>query len=609
MTAKRMNFDLHSNLLNELITAQTGSLDRALLEAVQNSIDAQAKSVRIQLEADRIVVDDDGLGFSSEEEIVGKFGTFGLPHDASEAKVFGTFRMGRGQLMAHGRCLWKSNGFSMQVDHRERPGEYTLDRYEHTVQGCTVFLTPYTPLNQEKLITLRLSLIKSLAWVSVDILLNNQKINRPVNERTWPFRGKWFVGDVAYSGPNGKPLCLYNLGVHVRDFPYERFQLSGDVVSTGPLQLNFARTDVMDICPVGASVQEELRELSRRLVREYYDREAAMGKKDKPARRRRTSVSVPTDYYRLSAGAARARLAQIVTNEKAYGKYDFGQPMLRDEHNKPLSLTSLYRTAAKTKISQLYFIDTAEHDKAALTTAAKLRQYRLAITVRTLDLDGRTDAEALEVIQRVFSTKIKHRLDCLTHDDAVAQVRRYVRRQHIVAGSGLTGVLRRLFQDMLNELCPKRYYQVDLVEMDGAVRIIEEHDGPTLCINHELLTDYAGPSLVGLWPQIVLCLAEHYRSLDYWPEADREEMVRNLVNRTPQTLTKAIQTLLARQEDYLAESQRQHARALDALERYKATGSDLLLWQDKLRQLHNEIGKILSLTQLATTRLAEIETV
>ena len=117
----------HPQLLLDVITRQAGTISKAMLEGVMNSVDAKATRCDITLTNTSLVIDDDGNGFRSRDEIVQFFETFGTPHTEAEGKVYGTFRMGRGQIFAFGSNVWRTGDFRMAVDIKRRGFDYDLE--------------------------------------------------------------------------------------------------------------------------------------------------------------------------------------------------------------------------------------------------------------------------------------------------------------------------------------------------------------------------------------------------------------------------------------------------------------------------------------------------
>ena len=122
---EKREFKLHKDILWSIIQSQSGTLGKAVLELVMNSIDAGATSVDITLSGKNISVSDDGKGFTNRGEIEQFFETFGTPHTKGDA-TYGRFRMGRGQIMAFSKNDWQSGEFAMQVDIKNCGLNYNL---------------------------------------------------------------------------------------------------------------------------------------------------------------------------------------------------------------------------------------------------------------------------------------------------------------------------------------------------------------------------------------------------------------------------------------------------------------------------------------------------
>lgn len=137
-------FRMHPDLLYSVIKNQAGSIAKAILELVMNSIDAGASHVDVRLDRNTVQVADDGKGFTSQQEIDDFFECFGTPHTEGDA-TYGKFRMGRGQIMAFCRNTWMSGRFEMYVDIQARGLDYTLKTGLAEVRGCVVEGDQYQP--------------------------------------------------------------------------------------------------------------------------------------------------------------------------------------------------------------------------------------------------------------------------------------------------------------------------------------------------------------------------------------------------------------------------------------------------------------------------------
>jgi len=74
-------FKMHQALLGNVIKEQAGTVQKAILEAVMNAVDAGSTYTNVTIEPDHVRVVDDGRGFQSKLEVEEWFETFGTPHD------------------------------------------------------------------------------------------------------------------------------------------------------------------------------------------------------------------------------------------------------------------------------------------------------------------------------------------------------------------------------------------------------------------------------------------------------------------------------------------------------------------------------------------------
>lgn len=247
--AETRQFRMHAKLLLDVIRRQAGSLAKAVLEGVMNSVDAKATRCDVTLTKDSLVIADDGAGFPSREAIETFFEEFGHPHDEAEQKVFGTFRMGRGQLFAYGHNTWATGPYRMEVDVANCGLDYDLHDDAEAVSGCRIKVALYDPLLPSDLAEAERLLEHWCAWAPLEVYLNGQLISSdPATYKGW----KWdHVTDDAYIKlDRNKSLSIYNLGVHVTDLGSHRYGTGGIVVSRKQLKVNFARNDVQSDCPV-----------------------------------------------------------------------------------------------------------------------------------------------------------------------------------------------------------------------------------------------------------------------------------------------------------------------------------------------------------------------
>ncbi|MGY3581781.1 hypothetical protein ACVIGB_000148 [Bradyrhizobium sp. USDA 4341] len=256
-------FKMHPALLWDVMTRQAGTLSKAAQEGCQNSVDAGAKSVRMTLTKDRLIIEDDGKGFVDDREIEDFFETFGHPHEEGDA-VFGRFRMGRGQLLATGVCKYISNNYRMRTDLRYQKGSkneglnYQLYKLDESHKGCRIEIELYEKLIPSKIDEIEREIARNMKYLQIPLELNGEIVNKLPKDCKWDFED-----DVAYySLRDVGSLSVYNLGVFVKDYPATSYGTGGTVVSKVPLDVNFARNDVVSACKVFKKISAKVRSTS-----------------------------------------------------------------------------------------------------------------------------------------------------------------------------------------------------------------------------------------------------------------------------------------------------------------------------------------------------------
>ena len=256
MKTTTKDFRVSTAIVRHLIESQAGSVGKAILEAVMNSVDAKATKVTLRTDGVRgITIEDDGRGFRSADEVEKYFEIFGSEHQSAEEQAmerqFGTFGLGRGQIMAFAKTHWESNQFEMIVDIRDtgKNGEgLKFEQIEHPaprMRGCRITAELYEPLSRLEMHATIDEIKKHTRYAPVAIELDGERINTDVDSVEWTT-----VTDEFYFKENQRSesgVEVYNLGVYVRDYRHDRVGVSGVLVSrTGhAFALNMARNDVL----------------------------------------------------------------------------------------------------------------------------------------------------------------------------------------------------------------------------------------------------------------------------------------------------------------------------------------------------------------------------
>jgi len=246
------NFKMHPKLLFDVIRRQAGTLAKAILEGVMNSVDAGATECRITLRPKRCDIVDDGKGFQSKKEVEQWFEVFGQPHDESEKKKYGTFRMGRGQMFAFGKNIWKTGQYLMDVDIYYRGLDYDLTTGNKNEPGCRIEITLYNRLLPSDLDQTERSLEQWVKWIPIPVFFNDRRISKD------PAKAKWDkeTDDAYIKLKQNGGLAIYNLGAHVLELPNSDYGTGGEVVSKKQIKVNFARNDIQSDCPVWNRVKK-----------------------------------------------------------------------------------------------------------------------------------------------------------------------------------------------------------------------------------------------------------------------------------------------------------------------------------------------------------------
>lgn len=251
----------HNKLLVDVIRRQAGTLDKAILEGVMNSIEAGAKLVEIifQDQSDttpaKLIIRDDGRGIRSQKEIEDFFETFGMPHDESENKIWANFRMGRGQIFSFGKNVWRTGEFSMMVDIDKLGLEYPLESGLKFVNGCEITVDLYHspfPRQYYSIDALQDAIRRQVEFMEVPVLFNGKQLNTPASKCKWTEE----TDNAYFLFGAGSGLSVYNLGAFVKTISASAAGVCGVVVSKKQLKVNFARNDVQHDCAVFQSIMD-----------------------------------------------------------------------------------------------------------------------------------------------------------------------------------------------------------------------------------------------------------------------------------------------------------------------------------------------------------------
>jgi hypothetical protein len=245
---------MHTALLYDVIQRQAGTLTKAIVEGICNSVDAKATRIDITCDGAKVTIADNGIGFRSKREIVDFFETFGQPHDEAEGKRYGQFRMGRGQVFSYGANSWRTGKFSMEVDVKNRGLDYTLTTNNENEPGCKIVIDLYDKLEGYEQRVLEEELAAGVCWLNLPVYFNGDRITKDPNDHKWQHET-----DEAYFNLSDRDdLQIYSDGILVKTAGTWQFGVGGLVVSKQQMRLNFARNDILSDCPIWAKIKKFL---------------------------------------------------------------------------------------------------------------------------------------------------------------------------------------------------------------------------------------------------------------------------------------------------------------------------------------------------------------
>jgi len=253
--AQKKNLKMHKKLLLDVIKKQAGSLEKAILEGVMNAVEAMSNEVKLELivveDKAILTIKDDGIGITTEKELVEHFETFGTPHSEDENVIWKQFRMGRGQMFAFGYNTWRTSTFKMEVDIEKWGLTYHLTKNLPYVDGCDItielYKNPIGGYTYPTIDSLKDSIRTQIEFVQTPIYFNGEQLSTPPQDLSgWTYEDE----NAYYLFNAGDGVKIYNLGAFVKKIDAYRAGTSGVIVSKKRLDVNFARNDIQSDCPV-----------------------------------------------------------------------------------------------------------------------------------------------------------------------------------------------------------------------------------------------------------------------------------------------------------------------------------------------------------------------
>jgi hypothetical protein len=276
----QLPFELDPQIIHHIIYSQAGSIGKAIIELLMNSVDARATAVRLSMTKEGFECSDDGNGFASREDVIRYFGRFGTPHEEGDA-TYGRFRLGRGQIMAHASTIWRSNAWQMTVDTRAMGYSYDLEQLEHTLPGCSITGRWYESLTDSELMSAVQEIRDLVRYTPVSVELNGRVITRDPRTERWDAEDEF----AWYRAKEDGAVSIYNQGVLVRHDPAHMWGAGGLIVSKKAIALNVSRTEILrKTCPVWKAIAKQFGTLADDVRSRLGDHRKTEASREKSAR-------------------------------------------------------------------------------------------------------------------------------------------------------------------------------------------------------------------------------------------------------------------------------------------------------------------------------------
>jgi len=275
-------FKATEGLLHDVMRKQSGVIEKAWLEALMNSVDANATEFRLSVTENESVISDDGDSMT-EEQVDQYFEQFGLKDSDIQDKDFGKFRMGRGQIFNFGVNVWRAKENYMVVsldsekttvdlpDCTDTDDESIIDQDGETYtvnteglsyalldakaidSGLHISVQHYQPIsNLDNTIDEFKELAQYVGWFhDVEVYVNDELLDEKPEVIEETELAYYIEGKERYYND----ATVYNIGAKVDSFDLGPGGV--DIISKSDLDVTLDRTDILDTDPYWTELQKE----------------------------------------------------------------------------------------------------------------------------------------------------------------------------------------------------------------------------------------------------------------------------------------------------------------------------------------------------------------
>ena len=314
-----------NQLIHQTIYNQAGSIEKAFLEYIMNSVDANASYIKINIfdNGYQYSISDNGNGFGDrsytreekEKCIDEVFGYLGFDHGSEEdnKRTYGKFGIGRAQLWAFSKNSWHTHDMTMDVDILNNGLNYEINQVKEFVDGCDIKGEFYekVSLNEIGYIKKQLSLLS--AYAPIEVYFNDELINKKIDD----IKDVLNVNGVRVQiKPSAPSFMIYNQGVFVCEMPSYLFGFGGIICSEigHPFQVNAARNDVLQSkCKLWKLVKNALNE----------------------------KLNLTSKKEKITDEIRKSLLSRIAGGDYGYNEEYLSKPLIKMINNRYISLSTL----------------------------------------------------------------------------------------------------------------------------------------------------------------------------------------------------------------------------------------------------------------------------
>lgn len=285
-------FELDPQIIHHIIHNQAGSIGKAIIELIMNSVDADAEIIRLTMNKNGFACEDDGKGFETKEDVINYFGRFGTPHQDGDA-TYGRFRLGRGQIMAHACTTWFSNNHQMIVDTLKMGYHYDYSELREPHPGCRIDGVWYEPLTETELLSTLQEIRDLVRYTPATVELNGRMITRDPKAEKWDYEDDNAYYRVKLEGA----VSIYNQGVLVRHDAAHIWGAGGLIVTKKAISLNVSRTEILrKTCNVWKDIAKRFERMASDISANLFDNRKTEARREKAAR---SLLSGEGDLYQI----------------------------------------------------------------------------------------------------------------------------------------------------------------------------------------------------------------------------------------------------------------------------------------------------------------------